>query len=96
MQELKKQGRRVGGCFRQCGLAECIDQQEWFMENEKSEDAMFQIKESIEAENTLDKEGSSIRATTRSNTKYLATKPEKGKQRVCCPGVEKTSELCTV
>ena len=43
MQEAKKQGRRVGGCFRSCGQAECLTQQNWFIENGEPEDGKIQI-----------------------------------------------------
>ena len=64
IQELKKEGRSGGGCYRECGLAECVEQQEWFLESEKSVDARLQIEESIDAENILDSEGSCIGAVT--------------------------------
>ena len=74
MQELKKEGRSIGGCYRECSLAECVEQQEWFLDSENSVDARLQIEESIDPVKILDSEGSCIGAVTRSNMKQLKTK----------------------
>ena len=81
---------------RECSLAECVEQQEWFLESENSVDARLQIEESIDAENILDSEGSCIGAVTRSNMKQLMTKPPKETGNICCPGTVTKCDMCTV
>ena len=94
MQEAKRHGRTTSGCFRECGLAECLSQQNWFIENGEPDDAKVQINESIYVENELDKHGFMVGAVTRSRICQLGVKPIKGRPTLCCKGLNRKCEKC--
>ena len=94
MQEARKHNRTTGGCFRDCGLAECFTQQNWFINNADPNDAKIQIDESIYVENELDRDGFMVGEVTRSRMGQLTVKPIKEQQALCCKGLSTKCDKC--